>query len=80
MLNIAFADFASCLADNSDGATTTVCTQWNLASSTGLANTAISNLSDALWAVMVIIIPVAVAIGIFFFVYNMARGIFRNRR
>ena len=53
---------------------------WTLASSTALANTAISELSDALWAVMVIIIPVAVAIGIFFFVYNMARGIFRNRR
>lgn len=53
---------------------------WTEASSTALANSTIDSLSSALYNVLLIIIPVAVAVGIFFFAYNWVRGIFRNRR
>lgn len=53
---------------------------WNEASSTALINSTIDDLSSALYNILVIIIPVAVAVGIFFFAYNWVRGIFRNRR
>jgi len=54
--------------------------QWTEASSTALVNSAINSLSSALYNGLVIVIPVAVAVGAFFFFYAWVRGIFSNRR
>jgi len=53
---------------------------WVEASSTALVTTTISQLSSALYNILVLIIPVGVAVGVFFFAYAWVRGIFSNRR
>jgi len=50
------------------------------ASSTALVTSALTSLSSAMYAGLVLIIPVAVAVGAFFFFYAWVRGIFSNRR
>jgi len=53
---------------------------WTTSSSTELVTTAATSLGSALYGMLEIIIPLAVAVGAFFFAYAWLRGIFSNRR
>jgi len=53
---------------------------WTAASSSALVTTAATELGTALYTMLGIIIPLAVAVGAFFFAYGWLRGVFSNRR
>jgi len=53
---------------------------WETASSTALVTSAATDLGNALYSMLEIIIPLAVAVGAFFFAYAWLRGVFSNRR
>lgn len=53
---------------------------WTEASSSALVTTAATSLGSALYSMLEIIIPLAVAVGAFFFAYGWLRGVFSNRR
>jgi len=53
---------------------------WTVSSSTALATETADQLGDALYEILQVVIPLAVAVGIFFFAYGWLKGIFSARR